>query len=438
MRKTFCVIIAAVMLISCIVMPSSAKKNGSVIGYSRETDINAYIDGHLIGTYNVNNRMAIVAEDLKGYGFSVEWQADGRTLEITRTVNDGKVKYPSTYPDAEKNIVKKKIGSRVHEILNSDIKTYVNGKEVEGFNINGKTMIYFKELKVFGSVTYNNVTRTTSFKTGDDKCIALYNARHPEETEETAPQETEEVAEIPWSASYTVYNTCGTLYYSNLAARIIHTGWTPQGGSAVFNISNDLPNGVTFTVTEKSVSVSLYPAYFANDEHFLKSAFYTAFAELLSFGLPDDAYTDDHTNTDRMRAGYTKLFECSVAGNAVSGDLWIGRGADHIDLNFDFTDGTEFHEGDVLSLKVGESRSDDYEYYSTILLAPKEGASEDDIKAFFESMDMTVVYASNPSGLYEMFVWRYLTKADVQLLLHSIDESGLFDVVNREYLSHLE
>ncbi|MBQ7599914.1 MAG: hypothetical protein IJU57_04470 [Clostridia bacterium] len=440
MRKLICVIIASVMLVSCLIIPSSTVKVGDVIGYSLETDINAYIDGHLIRSYNVNNKMAIVAEDLRAYGFWVLWYPEERKLVIRRPVADGKVQYPYNYPEVEMNEAGKKIGTPVHEILHTDIRTYINGKEVEGFNINGETLIYFRELTGFGLVNYINADRSSYFRTSEEKCLALENAGKPQDTQTPeekpdAPQE----QDIEWSASCAIYNEqVIEPEYRNLSVRIVNLGMTPKGGAANFNILNDLPNGIIIAATGKSVNVSLYPSFFEDDTEFLKSSFISAVNALLKLGLPDVSYTDDRTNTDAMRKAYADLHECYVNDKKVKGDLWIGRGNGHVDINFDFTDGTVFSEGDVLSLRIGKADYTDYNLYKTVILSPKEGADPEDIEDFLDLLGVRVIDNYTGLGMYALVVDGRYTGADMQLLLHLIDESGLFDVLNREYLSHLD
>lgn len=51
------------------------------------------------------------------------------------------------------------IGDVIGEINYSDIKTFVKNKEVESFNINGKTAIYVEDLKEILNVSYDDKKR---------------------------------------------------------------------------------------------------------------------------------------------------------------------------------------------------------------------------------------------------------------------------------------
>ena len=47
-----------------------------------------------------------------------------------------------------------KVGQNAVPYLETDIRTYLDGKLVESFNIDGKTIIYFEDLKPYGEVTW--------------------------------------------------------------------------------------------------------------------------------------------------------------------------------------------------------------------------------------------------------------------------------------------
>ena len=59
------------------------------------------------------------------------------------------------------------MGSRAENILSTDIVTYVAGKQVESFNINGETLIWFSDLGCFGDVTWDEQSRTAGLTLGD-------------------------------------------------------------------------------------------------------------------------------------------------------------------------------------------------------------------------------------------------------------------------------
>ena len=119
----------------------SAAKVGDIVGKAVYTDIVAKINEYDIASFNINGETAIVVEDLRNYGCDVQWDENNRTLNITRA-NTSKV--ASTY--VAPAVSKSKIGKKAHNVLYSDIKTYVNGHLIPSYNIGGKTIINIESL----------------------------------------------------------------------------------------------------------------------------------------------------------------------------------------------------------------------------------------------------------------------------------------------------
>lgn len=128
---------------------SSVAKTGDIIGYAKYTDISAYINHYPITSYNINDYTAVVAEDLRNYGFNVEWNGDNRSLNIYRNYSATAI---TPYGEVYKN--SSKLGQKALPYLETDIATYVNGNRVESFNIDGKTIIFFEDLKPYGEVVW--------------------------------------------------------------------------------------------------------------------------------------------------------------------------------------------------------------------------------------------------------------------------------------------
>lgn len=133
---------------------------GEVINHTVYTDIVAKINGCDIPSYNINGYTAVAAEDLRDYGFEVIWDGNARTLSVLR--NFEKLQVTSHYEAPE--ISYGMVGKRAYNVLRTDIQTYVNGNLVTGHNIDGKTIIYFNDLAVFGGVSYDNDKRILSLE----------------------------------------------------------------------------------------------------------------------------------------------------------------------------------------------------------------------------------------------------------------------------------
>lgn len=72
MKRLFTAALSAALLLS-LALPSSAAGTGRAVDWALYTDITAQINGHPLRSYNVNGSTAVVAEDLRGYGFQVLW-----------------------------------------------------------------------------------------------------------------------------------------------------------------------------------------------------------------------------------------------------------------------------------------------------------------------------------------------------------------------------
>jgi len=128
---------------------TSFAKTGDVIGYAKYTDISAYINHYPITSYNINDYTAVVAEDLRNYGFNVEWNGDSRSLFITKNDTATQITpYGTVYRYSAK------AGQKSFPYLQTDIITYVNGNQVESFNIDGKTCVYIDSLAPYGEVAW--------------------------------------------------------------------------------------------------------------------------------------------------------------------------------------------------------------------------------------------------------------------------------------------
>lgn len=155
-------------MLASMVVPISAAKVGEVVDYALHTDIVAQIDGHPLRSYNVGGRTAVIAEDLARYGFKVTWDGVKRELMLERTTNDrGEVVNPTVYPKYEEETLRAPVGSRAEAILSTDIKTFVAGKQVEGFNADGETLIWFSDLDSYGDVVWDAEKRVANLVLGD-------------------------------------------------------------------------------------------------------------------------------------------------------------------------------------------------------------------------------------------------------------------------------
>ena len=127
------IIILALTLLS---VPCFA--NGSVAGHIYSTDILTFVNGRPIDGYNTDGKTVVIAEDLDGYGFGVEYNDETRTLKINSYFNKG---YKDVAP-----VERGQCGKILGDIYKTDIKVYYNGIIVTGYNIGGRTAVCLEDL----------------------------------------------------------------------------------------------------------------------------------------------------------------------------------------------------------------------------------------------------------------------------------------------------
>ncbi len=168
MKKVLCLLILMMLLsVNCFAADTlrhapnmyvdwnGGYKIGDSVGFSLTTDIAAQINGYDIPSYNYGGYIYVIVEDLANYGFNVIYNNDTRSLHITRDYGTSRVF--STYRKPE--IASRSIGTRAFDILYTDIRTYVDGRYVNSYNIDGRTIIAFDELAPYGTYTWDDVAR---------------------------------------------------------------------------------------------------------------------------------------------------------------------------------------------------------------------------------------------------------------------------------------
>lgn len=171
MKKTISALLALLLCLGCS-LPARAYAP-KVVDYALYTDIVAKINGHPLRSYNISGYTAVVAEDLRGYGFEVVWNGAERTLRITRALMDGEPETPTVWPDYTPEPLTHKIGTRAKPVYETDIVTYAAGEPAEAFNINGETLVFVDSLSPFGNVVWHPDERVIELTLGDPVAIAL-------------------------------------------------------------------------------------------------------------------------------------------------------------------------------------------------------------------------------------------------------------------------
>lgn len=333
MKRSLSFIFIAVLL-GVFSISASAIALGTVIGHTLYTDIVADIDGHPIRSFNVDNHTVVVAEDLRAYGFDVIWHAKERWLEIVRPVKDGEPKTPKVYPDYKPSVPAGKIGTPAHNILYTDIVTTIAGDKVESWNINGETVIPFRELARYGQVLYDNDSRRSMFVTEAYKVFAGGHADEHEQVPVMTWQGKSETTENSMTVTLTVGND------------------TDDFESFFGNDKTDVNLDLFWTMktSEQGASVSLvfYPGEFRTQKTLRENLFRT----LNRLPIPSTMDNYDLTNSPEVRKAVARVFQVTLNGKPVSGNLFSADGNGHSDFIFRFDNKFTVKAGDIVSITV--------------------------------------------------------------------------------------
>lgn len=109
-----------------------------VVGNIYSTDILTFVNQKPIDGYNIGGRTVVIAEELDGYGFNVEYNDEIRTLKIYSQFDRG-INNPEP-------IARGEVGQILGNVYKTDIKTYYNGILIEGYNIGGRTAVCLEDL----------------------------------------------------------------------------------------------------------------------------------------------------------------------------------------------------------------------------------------------------------------------------------------------------
>ena len=150
-------LLASILSIMIILSISSTvlAANGDVAGYIYSTDILAYVNDRPIESYNIGGKTAIIMEDLAtgevNYGFDVWYEDESRKLTVNSKAYSGY---------GECDVKRGTVGKITGKIYETDIKVIFNAKEVQGYNIGGRTAVCIEDL---GSVTEDSKNYTYGY-----------------------------------------------------------------------------------------------------------------------------------------------------------------------------------------------------------------------------------------------------------------------------------
>lgn len=140
-----------IIIVLCLLLlynfPCDAK-TGDVVGNIYSTDILTYVNDTLVEGFNIGGKTAIVVEDIQKScsSFTYNYNDEERLLTVTG------IWYKNYNYSRDLNIKRGNPGKVSGKIYDTDIRVILNGSEVKGYNIGGKTAILIEDI---GTITGN-------------------------------------------------------------------------------------------------------------------------------------------------------------------------------------------------------------------------------------------------------------------------------------------
>lgn len=147
-------LLGALALTSVGIFGATVAAQGEVIGNIYSTDILAYVNGQPAESYNIGGKTAVIIEDLHeqglsfGYGFSCDYN------DAERTLSSEVFQYKNVIR-TERRLERGQVGEVVGSVYDTDIRVFINGREVNGYNIGGKTAVCIEDLGTFDGTSPN-------------------------------------------------------------------------------------------------------------------------------------------------------------------------------------------------------------------------------------------------------------------------------------------
>ena len=258
--------IPAIFAMSALFACSAYAANaGDIVGDVYSTDIVAYVDDMPIRSYNIGGKTAIPIEDLRAYGFTVDWNPEALTLSAT--INEKPDEPPAFIPQRET------AGNIVGHTYYTDIRSYFEGiemidfqtKEPKAYNIGGTTCAVIEDIAVMqgsggeGSPIYSPYGMTYVWDEADST-IKLYTLR-PRGTVDL-PYGTAEIMDVTTAYASDMFSTepdgRGELFsiYTVGNSRYTDVSALPQS----YGISAVVNNGVYTISSSSNAAINCFSA----------------------------------------------------------------------------------------------------------------------------------------------------------------------------------
>ena len=130
----------------------------TVTDYVLYTEIRTSINGVEISSYNIRGYTAVIVEDLAAYGFDVTWDGENGILSAARNAAKAITGMPA------ETVSGGAVGARAMPVYETAIRTFFDGREVEAFNVGGRTIVYMDTLAEMYAADYRWIPEEKALK----------------------------------------------------------------------------------------------------------------------------------------------------------------------------------------------------------------------------------------------------------------------------------
>ncbi len=149
--------ISAAAVIALCSLPAFAA-NGDIAGQYYSTDIRTYLNDAEINAINIGGRTLIKVRDMENYSFMVSWEEETHSAYVSSLNVPVTGSYEPTAEDYP-------VGTALGDYYETDIVTYLDGRSITSYNIEGSMYIPAEDMRDYGYIVdWNETDRTLSVK----------------------------------------------------------------------------------------------------------------------------------------------------------------------------------------------------------------------------------------------------------------------------------
>ena len=141
------------IILSVLLMLTPYTASASVVGSVLTTDIKAYVDHFLVPSYNIDGYTAVIVRDLENYGFTVLWDEQSKIVNFYKD-------FSKPYTPIVPTFTTLSVGTKIYDVLSTDIKVYYRGTEIPAYNIDGRTVVRLRDIALSTEPVFNANEKT--------------------------------------------------------------------------------------------------------------------------------------------------------------------------------------------------------------------------------------------------------------------------------------